>query len=237
MAKYDSKGNRVDSYKEDSTVGKSIIIPLNYKGDVLTQAWIDSRVLATLSRWLEQSGFYPTSMSDVARRPLEALFEHLVSTGAVVPIEDTNEARTELQRRYRVSLNRGGRGLKNILHNQMLSTKRQDLAAQVRATDSRYDIPDARKPDRVTDNNRPSQEEIDRLVSIYNNLPNQTKEQALEAAMKSGVIVEDESSIREGASIEELEAHVAKEDAERIAAENDPATLEFLKSNTVKEEG
>ena len=43
-------------HTEDTTRGNSRIDPVNYKGDVLTQAWIDSRVLATLMIWMDGEG-------------------------------------------------------------------------------------------------------------------------------------------------------------------------------------
>jgi hypothetical protein len=112
---------------EDSTDGRSYLKPLTYKGDVLTQTWVDSRVLATLVRWMEKNGVYPMTMSDVARKPLELLMEFLVDKGEVELVDDTAEARTLLMMRFKVNLNRGGRGEKNVLHNQILTGERQEL--------------------------------------------------------------------------------------------------------------
>ncbi len=124
---YDDEGMRKEPYVEDSTKGDSLIKPLNYKQDVLSQAWIDSRVLATLSNWMRQNGVYPRSMSEVVRKPLEMLVEMLVSDGKVEMVEDTGEARALLQVSYGVKLNRGNRGGKNILHNQILGEQRRDI--------------------------------------------------------------------------------------------------------------
>lgn len=236
---YDKGGQRKIPYKEDSTKGSSHIDPLNYKGDVLTQAWIDSRVLASLGLWMEKNGFYPKSMADVARKPLEILIEFLVEKGQAVMVEDTIEAREYLQRRFRTPLNRGGRGLKNVLHNSVLSGKREELACKM-AQGQRFN------DSQVPGGKKQYSSEVYRLMDIYNDLEaKETKEKTLANAKAAGMIAEDEeddtkaedvSSIHEGASLEELEAHVAKEDAERIAAENDPETLEFLKSQVVKDE-
>lgn len=119
-------------YKEDSTKGGSRLInPLNYKGDVLVQVWMDSRVLATLCRWLDGSGFHSRFMSQVVRRPLEVLAESMVDNGEVEIVDDTAEARIMLERRFNIDLNRGGKGSKNIAHNVQLSVNRAELADRV----------------------------------------------------------------------------------------------------------
>jgi len=130
-------------YKEDTTKGSSIINPLNYKGDVLVQVWLDSRVLATLSQWLENHGTYTNHLSQTVRRPLEILVDLLINSGDANLIDNTVEARNLLNRRYGIDLNRGGRGTKNIMHNIALSIKREDLAESVE------------KEKRVDDVNRP----------------------------------------------------------------------------------
>ena len=119
------------SEKVDSTKGSSMINPLNYKGDVLVQVWMDSRVVATLAQWLENSGTYPRFMSQAIRRPSEVLVSHLIDEGEVEMVDDTITARSMLQRRFNVDLNRGGRGGKNILHNQVLSDSRTRLTARL----------------------------------------------------------------------------------------------------------
>ena len=118
-------------YAVDSTKGHSMINPLNYKGDVLVQVWVDSRVLATLCEWLDSKGVYPVYLSQVVRRPLEVLTDVLVNSGEVKLVDDTVEARTILQRRFKVDLSRGGRGTKNVMHNIELSIRRKDLNERV----------------------------------------------------------------------------------------------------------
>lgn len=132
MTIYDKSGSRLEPYKEDSTKGSSLIQPLNYKGDVMVQVWIDARILATLTRWMEGAAEYPRFMSEIVRRPLEVMVESLVEHGEVEIVDDTAEARAMLERRYRVVLNKGGRGGKNILHNQVLSSQRGELSERLR---------------------------------------------------------------------------------------------------------
>ncbi len=122
---------RKEPYAMDSTKGGSVINPLNYKGDVLVQVWVDSRVLATLCRWLDNQGVYTRFMSQVVRRPLEVMVDFLVESKEVELVDNTVEARVELTRRYGVDLNRGGRGTKNIDHNIILTVRREELSERV----------------------------------------------------------------------------------------------------------
>lgn len=140
---------RIEPYAEDSTKGSSLINPLNYKGDVLVQVWVDSRVLATLCRWLDNSGLYSRYMSQVVRRPLEVVAETLVEKGEVAIVDDTAEARAMLERRFGIDLNRGGRGTKNVMHNVALSMRRMELEERIQK-DKRTD--DVNKPARTHEN-------------------------------------------------------------------------------------
>jgi hypothetical protein len=119
-------------YKVDSTKGMSLINPINYKGDVLVQVWVDSRVLATLCRWIDSNEGYVRFMSQVVRRPLEVLAEMLVKNGQVEIVESTVEARKMLERRFGVNLNPGKRGTKNVLHNMTLSERGEELSEELR---------------------------------------------------------------------------------------------------------
>lgn len=127
-------------YAIDSTKGSSMINPLNYKGDVLVQVWVDSRVLATIVRWMDSKGNYPRFMSQGVRRPLEVLTGFLVDNGEVEMVEDTDEARTILTRRFNIDLNRGGRGTKNITHNLALSDRRNDLGERLQVSNRINDV-------------------------------------------------------------------------------------------------
>lgn len=136
-----SRGDRKEPYVEDSTVGGSRvgIHPIKYKGDVLTQVWIDSRLLATLSKWLEKEGNYPRYLSEIVKIPLEILVRHLINLGEIDMIDDTSVARDMLRKKYRVKLNPRGRdskviGGRNVLHNQMLSENRKELGGKIDAS-------------------------------------------------------------------------------------------------------
>ena len=140
-------------YAVDSTKGSSMINPLNYKGDVLVQVWVDSRVLATIVRWMDSKGNYPRFMSQGVRRPLEVLTGFLVDNGEVEMVEDTDEARTLLTRRFNIELNRGGRGAKNVTHNLSLSDRRNDLGERIQSSN------------RINDVNRPMRGQSDPKIA------------------------------------------------------------------------
>jgi len=116
---------RRDPYKEDSTKGGALLNPKTYKGDVLVQLWIDSRILATLSNWLDNGGMVTRFMSDVVRTTLEQVVEHLKEQGEVEMVELCRDARDLLKRKYRVDLNPGGKGGRNKLHNLTLDERRK----------------------------------------------------------------------------------------------------------------
>jgi hypothetical protein len=115
--------------KEDETRGSARMNPRHYKGDVMTQTWIDSRILATLSVWLDTEGIMTRFLSEVMRETLEMVVANLVKDGKIKMVEDTDEARNMLKRRYRINLNAKGKtgkdiGWKNLSHNQSLSCRR-----------------------------------------------------------------------------------------------------------------
>lgn len=160
---YDKSGNRKEPYAEDTTKGASLMKPLNYKHDVVTQAWIDSRILATLAMWMESNNCPAKSFSDLCRRPLELLVEILTSNGNAELVDDTARARNYLETRFRIKLNRNEKGTKNVLHNQILTSQRKDLgetmishmSSRNRTTDA--DIPAYNPRPRMIDDNRISE--------------------------------------------------------------------------------
>ena len=122
---------------EDETRGRGKVNPRQYKGDVITQVWLDSRMLATLSNWLDVEGIFPRFLSEVVRETLEMVIDNVVSSGKIDMVEDTDKARNLLQRRYRINLNpknkKGGDiGGKNVSHNQVLSGRLVERSGQDR---------------------------------------------------------------------------------------------------------
>jgi len=171
---------------EDSTKGRSDLNPKNYKGDVFVQVWLDSRRLATLLVGLEQSGFYPRFMSEVVREGLYALVENLVENKVVEMVDDTREARAMLEGRFKISLNSGGRGLKNVMHNLILSDRRKKVNHS-----------DVGRPMNVDEETR---KQVEKEVEIYHQLEERDwkedierqKREAIKNAREQGKLVDPE---------------------------------------------
>lgn len=226
MREYDKAGNRMGEYREDSTKGNSLIKPLNYKGDVLVQVWVDSRVLATLCKWLEGEGVYTRFMSQVVKRPLEVLAEFVVENEGVERVDDTSEARNMLERRFGVNLNRGEKGKKNVLHNVILSEKRKELGEVLREE----------KPADVGRGMRVKKRDIKemtaRALNVYNEL---YKKEEIENFKRDNKELLDslpkESVVRVKMNDEELREKMREidvSDEEKMRAEEE-ANEEFLK--------
>lgn len=188
------KRQEVDGkYKVDSTKGGSLINPISYKGDVMVQVWMDSRVLATLCKWLEKEGEYPRFLSHVVRLPLEMLADHFVEKGEVEMVDDTLEARILLEGRFHVSLNKGKKGMKNLMHNVTLSSRRgTDLGSRVGGSID-YTRHDADEPVEML-----SQEEARAKYYREQAKEKQRIKDAVEAekkkAIDSGLVVKDDGT-------------------------------------------
>lgn len=215
---YDKDGNRKVPFKEDSTKGKSMMIPLNYKGDYLYQVNLDSRYVATLSEWLDiKMGYDTRYASEVIREAITLLVDHLVSQGAITMIEDTNEARRLLQRKYKVSLNRGNRGRKNLLHNQILSDKRTTLGIETK--DRRFH--DVERP--IVKDEK-TNAIVAKAVAKYKEMFSE-KSQTVEEAVEAFKL--DQTTLKEGITEEEL---IAREQ-ESLKKEEDDFDA-FLQAQT-----
>jgi hypothetical protein len=186
-------GDKMKEYAEDSTKGRSMIRPKNYKGDVLVQTWMDSRVLATLSRWLFEKGVYPRFMSEAVRMVLETVVELVTSNGEVKMVEDTGEARAMLERAYRIILNKGDRGRKNILHNTVLTEMREELGNIVGRPKVIRDIdrPIMRREKVVSD------KQLARAVEAYRMVCEGMSKEEIQAALGDCVIPEIVARVEE----------------------------------------
>lgn len=182
-----------ERYKVDSTSGGSLINPVNYKGDVMVQVWMDSRVLATICRWMENEGEIPRFLSHVVRIPLEMLADHLVEDGKVEMVDDTLEARILLEGRFHVNLNKGRKGMKNLMHNVTLSGRRgTDLGSRAGGGI------DYRRPEEIEPIVKKGQEEV---VAEYRKEEarkkkemDEIKEKEVEKAKAAGIVVDNEIS-------------------------------------------
>lgn len=224
----------VNENKVNSTKGRSGLDPINYKGDVLTQVWLDSRVLATLSTWLEKYDHCPKFMSDVVRKPLEILIDHLVHEGEVKMIDDTATARRMLQGRYNVNLNRGDKGRKNSLHNHVLSDRRGSLSARMerKGMINQVNVPMERKMVSRVEESIVSDRDIERGREEKE----KERVEELNNAINSGMVAIEpvEITLKEGMSDEELSEYNRKRDEDRVKVENKPIKVEDFE--LVKEE-
>jgi len=124
---------------ENETRGRSILNPKSFKKDMTVQAWMDSRYIATLSRYLDNE--YRTKyLSEVLQEGIRILVDHLVKAGQIEMVEGSAEAREELEWKYRIDLSKYRRkGAKNSAHNDALVE---------RVRDNRIDHVEIDEPDR-----------------------------------------------------------------------------------------
>ena len=134
-------------YKEDSTRGRSPRIdPKSYKPDVLVQVWIEARELVMINQWLDKVGYQTRFMSQIVKFTMSIVLDQLLAAGEVDKIEFNQMARDILKQRYnKDSLNPGGRGERNIVHNLHLDHIRQE--GLLKASDQEF----------VTGVNKPTQ--------------------------------------------------------------------------------
>jgi hypothetical protein len=111
--------------KEDSTRGKAMMRPKNFKGDALIQVWYERRKIASLDKWLEDNGRRNRFMSDVLRSILDMVYEKLLEDGKVIEFE-VQHASDYLQSKFRIDLNPGDKGKRNLLHNMQLEEIRKE---------------------------------------------------------------------------------------------------------------
>lgn len=178
--------------KEDSTKGSARIMPTNYKGDVLVQAWVDARKLAALSVWLDEGGYVTRHLSDLVTITIDEVVSKLIDAEMVEKIEFTDEARNLLIAKYRAQLNPGGRGKRNMLHNLHLDELRRS-----RFKNEVNEVPVLRQGQRV------SREEMKELMKTYEKIAKEDREKKFkeqadkqkEEAMKSKYFKEDKAII------------------------------------------
>jgi len=226
-------------YVEDTTMGKSKVIPKKYKGDMMLQAWVDSRKVAVVSAWLDQDGPNTRHMSDVLKLMLDAVVKSIKYEG--FDMKGFDESRAMLENKYKVDLNPQGRGLKNLRHNMVLESLKEEEYSPVYNTGNvqkTYWEPGMTMTDeegylKAEEEYRKQQEEERRVK-----LDSDTK-RAIDAARASGILyeprkeciaekVEDKNYgdgdgdkitiVREGMSAEEANARQAKKDKEQEEA-------------------
>jgi len=172
------------TYKEDATKGRRTVLnPKTYKGDVMTQVWLDSRMLATLDAWLSDNGVTTRFMSDIVRESMNTLLEFLLKVGDAELINHTTTARDCLQHKFRVNLNQGERGRRNVLHNKILSEGSSDMIRPGGNTLNVPDQPTERTPYVTTD---------EQWAAIQNSIKEEEAKEKKEAYEAIGLGGEDE---------------------------------------------
>ena len=177
-------------YVKDSTRGNAKIIPLNYKGDVLVQSWIDARKLATLSKWLDEGGYFTRFLSDIVKIVIDEVVGQLVEGGKCEMVEFSEDARDYLVSKYRVNLNPSNRGKRNMLHNLHLDEMRRKSMNDIDI------LPNGRG------NCEDSREWVENAINVYKELEIKEKEKEefklneelkenIKRAKDSGKIVKD----------------------------------------------
>lgn len=218
-----------EGYKEDSTRGSSKVRPRNYKGDINGQAWLDSRVIATLDIWFDKKGFRNRFVSEVIKESLYMLCDALVDNGEVDMIEETHVARDYLTRKFRIDLNKR-KGKRNVMHNTVLSSMRKkvdDVAKPIYNKECEYKG--------YVSSNELSDEEFQEIVKREWKKAQRNKElqdaeieRQKEEFRKSGNVIDGckRSLVAPG-----------ERNKEQVAMENDlESQLAFLKNRVVKEE-
>jgi hypothetical protein len=218
-------------YVEDTTMGKSKVIPKKYKGDMMLQAWVDSRKVAAVSAWLDQDGPNTRHMSDVLKLMLDAVVKSIKYEG--FEMKSFDESRAMLESKYKVDLNPQGRGLKNLRHNMVLESLKEEEYSPVYNTGNTqktYWEPGMAMTDeegylKAEEEFRKQEEERHKAFV------ESEKKRAIEAARASGILYEPEKEantenaeddeatiVREGMSVEEANARQAKKDREQEEA-------------------
>jgi hypothetical protein len=225
-------------YVEDSTRGNSKMIPKKYKGDMMIQVWLDSRKLALLSKWIDEVSEVKTRfLSEVVRGTIDAVVDTLTEQGW--SLRSFDESRAMLENKYKIDLNPQGRGLKNLRHNRILESMREEEYNQADGNKPVYkqEMPD--RDDELSDMLLEGLKRDEEIKSKNKQLIDLETKKSIEAARASGILYdpkkeasaekaedkndgsgdEDKATIvREGMSFEEANARQAKKDKEQEEA-------------------
>lgn len=207
-------------YVRNSTKGSAIVDPVDYKGDAFVQCWVDSRVLATISNWLDMEGRVTRFLSEVVKDGLQILCDNLVEKQLVELVDDTKDARNLLSLKYRVNLNPKGRGMRNLRHNLVLSERRKKLGL-IKSDFRGVSKVDVNSPMRVRSGSLDDEErrrKVDEALEIYRKIEEEEMKKSLEKQVedfkRSSFVVEEEEIKNLKPPIENFESGV-KENFEK----------------------
>jgi len=125
-----SKWKIGEGYKEDSTRGWALMIPKRYKDDTLVQTWVQRTKLASIVSAMSDRT-RPRSMSEVLRWCIDNTYEQLLRNGEVKEFS-IQLATDYLQSMFRIDLNPGDKGKRNLLHNLVLEDRENEAKAKLR---------------------------------------------------------------------------------------------------------
>ncbi len=207
----------------DTTRGMSKNRPEDYKRDDLVQVWLDSRHLATLLRWIENSGVIVRFKSEIVRTVIEQVVHHLVDRNEAKMIDTAEQAMDLLKIRFGVDPNPSGRGLKNRKHNLELDGIKAERAGP---------SPPSHRIHTQTSPDKPAFD-VDEAVKIYKKLSGEEVrkniKEEMEVLMASADIHIDEQGRKvitprgtpRGIVTEEVKAKIDTEREERDAKEKE----------------
>jgi len=185
-------------YVRNSTKGSAMVDPVDYKGDAFVQCWVDSRVLATISNWLDMEGRVTRFLSEVVKDGLQILCDNLVEKQLVELVDDTKDARNLLSLKYRVNLNPKGRGMRNLRHNLVLSERRKKLGL-IKSDFRGVSKVDVNSPMRVRSGSLDDEErrrKVDEALEIYRKIEEEEMKKSLEKQVedfkRSSFVIKDE---------------------------------------------
>lgn len=122
--------------KNDETRGRGQVNPIStYKKDALLQVRVESRYLATLHKWMIDSGMVVPTISGIIQIMMDVACDNLKKQGVQV-FESTGEARNYLSVHFpKKNFNPGDQGSKNLHHNLVLDDRR-GIAVESKGTHS-----------------------------------------------------------------------------------------------------
>lgn len=104
-----------------SNRGKSALKPTRNERDSLVQCWVNRKDLATIGLYMESKGVKIHHMADILTFSIETVRSIVLKANGTY-VDSTEKATAYLSDRFKVNLNPGGRGQKNLITNLLLES-------------------------------------------------------------------------------------------------------------------